>query len=160
MNRRPIKTKRRYMVISIGDSNGLKNILDVYSDESGVNYVEGQTIFLGTFYNEGNYDEIIAELYTMVGTLIFDITESEDFFVNLPTNYELGLFPELKGLADVLNMENLNSVDLDSFTEDVEDVEDVEEYYDVDDILDKLSRNNYDRDTLTENELKILDSNK
>ena len=34
----------------------------------------------------------------------------------------------------------------------------VEEYTTVNDILDKLSRNNYDRKCLTENEIKILDS--
>ena len=35
-------------------------------------------------------------------------------------------------------------------------VEPVEEYESVDDILDKLSRNNYDRNCLTEKELEIL----
>jgi hypothetical protein len=36
----------------------------------------------------------------------------------------------------------------------------VEEYDKIDDILDKLSRNNYDRNCLTKKELDILGDNK
>lgn len=148
----------RYMVISIGGGTNIKKILEGYSDEKGVNYVEGETIFLGTFHLKGNYNNMVFELSSLVGTLVFDITDSTNFWTNLPTNYEVGLFPELAKFSDLLNDSNLEIIKPPTYSSFETNQNNEEEYYEVDDILDKLSRNDYDRSKLTDNELDILDS--
>ncbi len=136
---------RRYLVVIIGTSKGIGEDLDGITDDRGINYVDGKGLFLATFYSEMSTTEIHSLLNHRPAFLLFDITEPESNGINLPSKYYLGLFPEFE-----------------SFTYQEGDTENevtetkTEEYDSLDDILDKLSRNNYDRTCLTENEVKIL----
>jgi len=100
--------------------------------------------------------------------MIFDITNNDTYGVNLPSKYYMGIFPEIQETLDSINLER----DWESVAGDKGKIvdennrnvstkvntkkESIEEYDNLDDILEKLSRNNYDRKCLTENEILIL----
>jgi hypothetical protein len=92
--------------------------------------------------------------------MVFDITENENYAVNLPAKYYMGIFPEVQKTMEVIQEKwetppTKRSMVKEQLEKEVV-TEVTEEYSSIDDILDKLSRNNYDRSCLTENELTIL----
>mgnify|MGYP001028612460 CR=1 FL=1 len=145
----------RFLIIVLGSSNKIEeNLNNIASSEFGVNYVDGNGIFIGTFYSPFTTNEITEFLIDVQAFMIFDITENNTYSVNLPSKYFKGLFPEFEETLDILKQ------DIDLITKKKPKYKkEVEEYDNVDDILDKLSRNNYDRSCLTEKEIKILESN-
>lgn len=145
--------ENRYMIIVLGSSKNIEKDLNHIADsEYGVNYVDGNGIFLGTFYSPYSTVDIHDLLSTIPAFLIFDITNKSDYAVNLPSKYFKGLFPEFEEA-----LENLQeSLDV-KYRKKSKKSSDVEEYDNVDDILDKLSRNQYDRSCLTEKEIEILE---
>ena len=76
------------------------------------------------------------------------ITDKKTNQIHLPSKYYKGLFPEIEetldNVLDILNVENPTNIN-------------GEEYDNLDDILDKLSRNEYDRNCLTDKEIEILE---
>jgi hypothetical protein len=97
--------------------------------------------------------------------LLFDISDSDDYAVNLPAKYYTGLFPETKEIMDGLYETEVDTPSKGSGVSKAKSnvgnkSKKVEEYTKLNDILDKLSRNEYDRNCLTENEIKVLDSQK
>jgi hypothetical protein len=153
----------RFLLLIIGSANGIdKDLNHIADSEHGVSFVDGKGIFICTFYSVYSTTEIHEKLMNREAIMIFDITNSENYGVNLPTKYYLGIFPELRKELDFINevKQNMEKPKTlykreDSFY-NPKKVEPVEEYESVDDILDKLSRNNYDRSCLTEKELEIL----
>lgn len=140
---------RRFLLSVIGTpDDNLNDDLQEISDEHGVYYVEGKGMFICTFYSEYSVDELYEILSYLEAMMIFDITEQENFAVQLPKKYHLALFPEIKQLYDGLKSHNVES--------NKDEVKQSEEFITIDDILDKLSKNNYDRKCLTKNELNIL----
>ena len=152
----------RYLLVIIGSAHGVDKELNHIADsEHGVNFVDGKGIFIGTFYSVYSIAEIHEKLMHRQAMMIFDITNSDNYGVNLPTKYYLGIFPELKKELDFMNeiKQNTDKPKTVYKTEEsffVKPKTETEEYESVDDILDKLSRNNYDRSCLTEKELEIL----
>lgn len=144
---------KRYLLIILGSSQGIDQDLNyIANGETGVNFVDGNSIFMATFYSVLTVDEINSELSHRPAFLLFDITEKDTNIVNLPTKYYYGLFPEVREVSEQLVDQKKaykNMVNNEKPTNN-------EEFTTVNDILDKLSRNNYDRGCLTENELKIL----
>ena len=141
---------RRYLLNLIGDED-ISEILSEITDERGANYVEGRGMFICTFYSDLSTDEML-ELFVLSassGIMIFDITEQENFVINLPSKYYLALFPETKQILEGLN----------NIQKEVIKKEEKSNLLTVDDILDKLSKNNYDRKCLTKKELEILKNN-
>lgn len=145
--------ENRYMIIVLGSSKNIEKDLNHIADsEYGVNYVDGNGIFIGTFYSPYSTVDIHDLLSTIPAFLIFDITNKSDYAVNLPSKYFKGLFPEFEEA-----LENLQeSLDV-KYRKKSKKSNDIEEYDNVDDILDKLSRNQYDRSCLTEKEIEILE---
>lgn len=141
----------RYLIIVLGSSKGVEDILSsVASPDFGVNYVDGNGIYIATFFSPFTTLEIQDIMKPdLQAFLLFDITNDETNTVNLPSKYYKGLFPETDEILDKFNLR---------LGDDQQDI--VEEYDNVDDILDKLSRNNYNRKCLTKKELKILEGNK
>jgi len=143
----------RYMIIILGTYNGVSDDLNYIAHaDYGVNYVDGNGIFLGTFYSEYNTEEIYKLIVHIPAFLLFDITDGSTNIVNLPSKYFKGLFPEYEDIMDMLDT-NFGK----NQTKKEKNVV-IEEYDNVDDILDKLSRNKYDRSCLTEKEIDILDN--
>lgn len=145
-----MENKNRYLIILIGQSKGVGEDLNHVADERGIHFVDGKGIFLGTFYSELTTTEIHEILAHRPAFLIFDITSPDTNGINLPAKYYTGLFPETSGLTDIMNKVVP--------TTETETTESGEEFDNVNGILDKLSKNNYDRTCLTDNELKILTS--
>jgi len=144
---------KRYLLIILGSSQGIDQDLNhIANGETGVNFVDGNSIFMATFYSVLSVDEINAELSHRPVFLLFDITEKDTNLVNLPTKYYYGLFPEVEKINEQLVSQRKAYKSMTNNKKSTND----EEFTTVNDILDKLSRNNYDRDCLTENELKIL----
>jgi hypothetical protein len=140
------------MIIIIGSYKGIEEDLNhIANAEQGVHYVEGNGIFMGTFYSVYNTLEIYELLVHIPGFLLFDITDPTSNVISLPTKYLRGLFPEV----DVTLTEIQEQPKVKTRRGKVKPK--VEEYSTVDDILDKLSRNNYDRNCLTEKEIEILE---
>ena len=142
----------RYLIIILGNSTNIAEELNHIADaEHGVNYVDGNGIFLGTFYSPYTTHEIHDFIITLPSFLLFNITDNESNAINLPSKYFKGLFPEYDEALDIMREQLIQD-----FKEQKEKIV-IEEYDNVDDILDKLSRNEYDRNCLTEKELEILD---
>jgi hypothetical protein len=142
----------RFLIVILGSSKGIEeNLNHIASSDFGVNYVDGNGIFIGTFYSPFTTNEISDFLISLPAYMLFDITEKNNYAVNLPSKYLKGLFPEFEDSLDILQ-ENLD-IDLRKDKNN----KSIEEYDNVDDILDKLSRNKYDRNCLTEREIEILE---
>lgn len=142
---------RRYMIQIIGSSKGISDELDILSDERGIHYVDGKGLFIGTFYSEHTIDELYMRLVKRPAFLLFDITDTNTHAISLPDKYFLGLFPEQHDIVDENKPKQIEHKTKPAITKPG-----FEEFNKIDDILDKLSRNNYNRSCLTENELKIL----
>jgi len=142
----------RYMIIVIGSYKGIEEDLNhIANAEQGVHFVEGNGIFMGTFYSVYTTLEIYEFLVHIPGFLLFDITDPSSSVISLPTKYLRGLFPEVDvTLSEIQDQPKVKTRRSKTKTN-------IEEYTTVDDILDKLSRNNYDRSCLTEKEIEILE---
>lgn len=143
----------RYIIIVLGSYKGIeKDLNHIANSETGVHYVDGNGIFMGTFYSPYTTTEIFELLIHIPAVLIFDISETSSHAIHLPTKYLKGLFPEIE--------ETLNNIQYEpdiAIGKKKVKKSDVEEFETVDEILDKLSRNNYDRSCLTKNEIEILE---
>lgn len=143
----------RYMVTILGSYKGIENDLNhIANSETGVNFVDGSGIFMGTFYSPYTTLEIYELLAHIPAFLLFDITDPTTNMVNLPSKYFKGLFPEVEETLNNIQ----NQLNMTISKKKVKKTE-VEEFNTVDEILDKLSRNNYDRSCLTESEIEILE---
>lgn len=142
----------RYLIIVLGSYDNIaEDLRFIAESEYGVSYVDGNGIFLGTFYSTYTTSEIYDLIVNIPAFLLFDVSDKETNAINLPSKYFKGLFPEYEETLEALQ-ESLD-IDLRKEKEEVKK----EEYDNVDDILDKLSRNQYDRKCLTEKEISILD---
>lgn len=138
----------RYLLIVLGSSKGIDQDLNhIANGETGVNFVDGNSIFMATFYSVLDIEDINAELSHRPAFLLFDITKTKNSIVNLPSKYYNGLFPEVGKISEDLINQSKNFKNVKS---------NIEECTTVDEVLDKLSKNNYDRSCLTKNELKVL----
>lgn len=144
----------RYLIIVLGASKNIQETLNYIADsEYGIRYVDGNGIFLGTFYSPYTVKEIEETILAdITAFLLFDISDKETNAVNLPSKYFKGLFPEYDETLEMLQ-ENLEV----KLRKPKNKKQVVEEYDNIDDILDKLSRNKYDRSCLTEKEIGILE---
>lgn len=152
---------RRYMIIIIGSSKGIdKDLQHIADKEHGVDFVDSKVLFIGTFYSPYTTTEIHEKLIHRPAFMLFDITDIDTYSVNLPTKYYTGIFTEARNLMDELSEKQLPKINAapKGVSKAAPKSKKIEEYTEVNDILDKLSRNDYDRKCLTENELKILDS--
>lgn len=141
------------MVIILGTYTSIEEDLNhIANSETGVHYVNGNGIFMGTFYSPYNTIEIYELLAHIPALLLFDITDPTTNAINLPSKYFKGLFPEVE---ETLN--NIQSQLNITINKKKSKKTETEEYYTVDEILDKLSRNNYDRGCLTDSEIQILE---
>jgi|TARA_R110002126_G_scaffold33639_1_gene105248 hypothetical protein len=155
----------RYMIIIIGNSKGIEKDLNNIADrDHGIDFVDSKVIFLGTFFSPYTTTEIHEKLVHRPAFLLFDISDNEDYAVNLPAKYYTGLFPEAKKIMDELYEEENKPSTKRGMSNAKSKVgtksKKVEEYTSINDILDKLSRNDYDTKCLTEKEKEILDSQK
>lgn len=153
----------RYMIVIIGNSKGIdKDLNNIADREHGISFVDSKVLFLGTFYSPYSTSDIHEKLAHRPAFLLFDITDNDNFGVNLPAKYYTGIFPEVKDMIEGTFDETLSKSNGMSKAKSKvgSKSKKVEEYTTLNDILDKLSRNNYDRKCLTENEIKILDSQK
>lgn len=143
----------KFLIVVLGSSKGVEDYLNnIASENSSVNYVDGNGIFIATFFSPFTTIEMKSFLVDLPAFLLFDITDGTTNAINLPSKYYRGLFPEVSEVLDVLNTE------VNSPNKRKTDQGFIEEYDNVDDILDKLSRNNYNRDCLTKKEIKILEN--
>ena len=149
-----MENKNRYLIILIGQSKGIGDDLNHISDDRGIHFVDGKGVFLGTFYSDFNTSEIHEMLAHRPAFLIFDITSPDNNGINLPAKYYTGLFPETSGITDIMN----KVVPTTEIQDERTVTERTEEFDNVNEILDKLSKNDYNRACLTDNELKILTS--
>lgn len=139
---------KRFMIIVLGPTKGIDDDLNNIADgDYGVNYVDGNGIFIGTFYSHYTTSEIHNLLMGRPAFLIFDITDGDKNAVNLPSKYYKGLFPEIDEILPNLNKDHLDVK---------EDVVTVNDLTSVDQIIDKLKENNYDESCLTKKESDIL----
>jgi hypothetical protein len=137
----------RYFLTLIGSTKGIDEDLNFIADsEDGVNYVDGNGIFMATFYSPYKTDEIYNLLAHRNAYLIFDITNNVNYGVNLPKKFYKGLFPEIDQIIP----------EVESYSKDSTPEINQDELTDINEILDKLSKNNYDTSCLTKKELKIL----
>jgi len=149
-------------MIILGTATGIEKDLNFIADgETGVNFVDGKGMFICTFYSPYTVAEIHERMASRPAMMVFDITSSENYGINLPSKYYLGIFPEVQETLDGMKQEwsPIAGKSKGTMTEKIKEAvvtEVKEEYNSVNDILDKLSRNNYDRTCLTENELSIL----
>lgn len=152
----------RYMIIIIGTSKGIeKDLNDIADSEHGIDFVDSKVLFLGTFYSPYSTVEIHEKLVHRPAFLLFDITNVDNYGVNLPTKYYTGLFPEAQNLIDKTLSEKPKRTRggvSNGKSKAGSNQKSIEEYTTVNEILDKLSRNGYDRSCLTKKELEILDS--
>jgi len=136
---------KRFMIIILGSSRGIDSDLNEIADgEYGVNYVDGNGIFIATFYSNLNTLEIHELLVDRPAFLLFDISK-DTHAVNLPTKYYKGLFPEIDEVLPKVKTEpkvTKKKVESDLIS--------------IDQILDKLRENNFDTSCLTEKENEIL----
>lgn len=143
----------RYMIIVLGSYRGIEKDLNYIANaDNGVHYVDGNGIFMGTFYSPYTVNEMHEMLIHIPAFLIFEISEISTHAINLPTKYLKGLFPEIEETLN--NMQNELGV---AVSKKKAKKSEVEEFSTVDEILDKLSRNNYDRSCLTKKEIEILE---
>tara|TARA_R110002020_G_scaffold74155_4_gene190023 strand:+ start:50 stop:523 length:474 start_codon:yes stop_codon:yes gene_type:complete len=153
---------KRYMIIVIGKSSGIdKDLTNIADKENGIDFVDTKVLFMGTFYSPYDTTYIHEKLAHRPAFLLFDITESDSYGINLPYKFYTGIFPEVKDFLDkTITPEKMSSGMSKAKPKGVSKAKSVEEYTTVNEILDKLSRNDYNRDCLTDNEIKILDSQK
>jgi hypothetical protein len=158
----------RYMIVIIGNSKGIEKDLNNIADrEHGIDFVDSKIMFLGTFFSEYSTSEIHEKLVHRPAFLLFDISDSENYGVNLPTKYYTGLFPEVRDMMEGL-YEDTEEEPKPSRGSGMSKAKSkvgtktkkVEEYTKLNDILDKLSRNDYDTKCLTDGEKEILESQK
>lgn len=149
---------KRYIVIVLGLYENMDyDFNNIADEEHGLHYVDGNGIFMGTFYSDYSVDEIHEILIHIPAILIFDISDKTKNAINLPSQYFKGLFPEYESTLDVLEKKIKNKKDnLNTITPSSPKIE---EYDNINDILDKLSRNKYDRTCLTSKEIEILEKN-
>jgi CBS domain-containing protein len=142
-----MEKKYRYILILIGSSKDVEDDLNhVTIPDETVNFVDGNGIFMATFYSRYQTDEVYNLLAHREAYLIFNIDDFTKYGVNLPKKYYKGLFPEIeKILPNVEEIMTKPSKTTDELT-------------DINEILDKLSKNNYNTECLTESELKILNN--
>ena len=157
----------RYMITIIGNSKGIEKDLNNIADrDHGIDFVDSKVIFLGTFFSPYSTTEIHEKLAHRPAFLLFDISDNDNYAVNLPTKYYTGLFPEAKEIMDGLfegdipQQSSRGNGMSKAKSKAGSKTKKVEEYTKLNDILDKLSRNNYDTKCLTENEKEILESQK
>lgn len=155
----------RYMIIIIGNSKGIEKDLNNIADKDhGIDFVDSKVIFLGTFFSPYSTTVIHEKLANRPAFLLFDISDSENYGINLPSKYYTGLFPEVKQMIDGLtedeNKPTAKRGMSNAKSKAVINSKNVEEYTSLNDILDKLSRHNYDTKCLTDKEKEILDSQK
>ncbi len=154
----------RYMIMIIGTSKGIeKDLNDIADSEHGIDFVDSKVLFLGTFYSPYSTVEIHEKLVHRPAFLLFNITNVDNYGVNLPTKYYTGLFPEAQNLINNTLSEKPKRTRggvSNGKSKAGSNQKSVEEYSTVNEILEKLSRNGYDRSCLTKNELEILDSQK
>lgn len=140
----------KYMLVVLGSAKGIDDSLNYIADSDfGVNYVDGTGIFIATFSSTYTTSEIGELLSAWPAILLFDITNTKDYSVNLPSKYYRGLFPETF----------MNIVPI--VTEDSRTIKNTEVSKDltnIDDILDKLQANNYNVECLTKKEKEILEN--
>lgn len=137
---------KRFMIIVLGSSKGIDVDLNEIADgEHGVNYVDGNGIFIGTFYSHYNTFEIYELLSDRQAFLLFDITNGDNNIVNLPPKYYKGLFPEINEILPKVKTEKVEVTN-----------KEITPLTNIDQILDKLRENNFDTSCLTEKENKIL----
>lgn len=150
---------RRFLLTIIGGSENIEKDLNfIANGDTGVNFVDGRGMFICTFYSPYTTSEIHEKLSHRPAMMLFDITDTDTYGINLPTKYYLGIFPETQKILDI-TQDNFKTKTKTETTKNVKKVEPqtvVEEFETVDEILDKLSRNNYDRSCLTEKEIEIL----
>ena len=142
-----MEKKYRYILILIGSSKIVVDDLNHVSipDET-VNFVDGNGIFMSTFYSRYQTDEVYNLLAHREAYLIFNIDDFSKYGVNLPKKFYKGLFPEIEKILP--NVEEMMTK-----PKDISD-----ELTDINEILDKLSSNGFDTSCLTESELKILNN--
>lgn len=153
---------KRFLLIILGTAIDVEKDLNFIADaETGVNYVDGKGMFICTFYSSLSMAEVHEKLAHRPAMMIFDITDSENYGINLPSKYYTGIFPEIqKELDNMMEYQkqhtNWEPVASQTMGKVKEEVVVVEEYDSLNDILDKLSRNKYDRTCLTEKEIEVL----
>ena len=154
----------RYMIMIIGTSKGIeKDLNDIADNEHGIDFVDSKVLFLGTFYSPYSTVKKKKKLVHRPAFLLFNITNVDNYGVNLPTKYYTGLFPEAQNLINNTLSEKPKRTRggvSNGKSKAGSNQKSVEEYSTVNEILEKLSRNGYDRSCLTKNELEILDSQK
>jgi len=152
---------RRFLLIILGTANGIDKDLNFIADgETGVNYVDGKGMFICTFYSPYTIPEIHERMAHRPAIMIFDITDTDNYGVNLPSKYYMGIFPEVQKTMDSIQDKwGPVKTSVKPKLKEEEVTPKIEEYDSIDEILDKLSRNNYDRTCLTEKELEILNKN-
>ncbi len=139
--------EKRYIIIVLGSYRGIYEDLNhIASSENGVNYVDGSGIFMGTFYSIYSSLDIHDLLLNIPAYLLFDITDPTISIINLPIKYLKGLFPEIEN--SLKELEEGSTIKEKKKSRRSKKNKEVEEYNTIDDILDKLSRNNYDRNCL------------
>lgn len=139
---------KRFMIIVLGPTKGIDDDLNNIADgDYGVNYVDGNGIFIGTFYSHYTTSEIHELLLGRPAFLIFDITDGSKNAVNLPSKYYKGLFPEIDDVLPIMNKD---------YQDTKEEVVVENDLTSIDQIIDKLKENNYDESCLTEKESEIL----
>lgn len=138
----------RYFLMVIGSSKNIDEDLNHIADsKTGVNYVDGNGLFMATFYSEYSLEEVYNLLAHRGAYTLFEINDFQKYGINLPSKYYRGLFPEVEEV--IPSVEKILKEDKDYKDESLTD---------VNDILDKLSQNNFDTSCLTEKELKILNN--
>jgi hypothetical protein len=150
---------RRFLLTIIGGSENIEKDLNfIANGDTGVNFVDGRGMFICTFYSPYTTSEIHEKLSHRPAIMLFDITDTETYGINLPTKYYLGIFPETQKILDNSqnNFKTKVKKETTKNTKKVEPQTVVEEFETVNEILDKLSRNSYDRSCLTEKEIEIL----
>ena len=138
----------RYFLMVIGSSKNIDEDLNHIADsKTGVHYVDGNGLFMATFYSEYSLEEVYNLLAHRGAYTLFEINDFQKYGINLPSKYYRGLFPEVEEV--IPSVEKILKEDKDYKDESLTD---------VNDILDKLSQNNFDTSCLTEKELKILNN--
>lgn len=141
----------RYLIIVLGFYKNIEEDLNhIANSDYGVHFVDGNGIFMGTFYSPYTTQDIYDLLLHIPAFLVFDISTNDSNAINLPTKYFKGLFPEYDETLSVLQKDLMPELRVENSIQK-------EEYDNIDDILDKLSRNEYDRSCLTKKELQILE---
>lgn len=147
---------RRFLLTIIGGSEGIdKDLNFIANGDTGVNFVDGKGLFICTFYSPYTAVEIQEKLLHRPAIMLFDITNTDSYAINLPSKYYLGIFPENEKIMEI-TQERFNENSKKEVKNSRKKTKSVEEYETLNEILDKLSRNNYDRSCLTEKEISIL----